>query len=95
MAVLLAIGIAAGAGDLSHPAPRTLPGGALASQIALGVQAQRGLKAPPAVDCPSAEPVRAGWSFRCTVAIGATRQTLDVTEIDSRGTLRWSPATGP
>src|SRR5579875_2331816 len=38
LAALLLIGAAVGAGDLSHPSPRTLRGADVAAQISLGVQ---------------------------------------------------------
>jgi hypothetical protein len=95
MAVLLVIGLAAGAGDLVHRPPTSLHGADLATQLALGVQAQQGGSRPPAVNCPSTEPVAKGHRFQCTVAgRDGTRQIIDVVEVDSRGSLQWHLA-GP
>ena len=91
---LLAIGGAVGAGDLSHPAPHTLSGNDVASEIALGIESAQGLRQPPSVSCPTAEPVRAGLRFTCTEAAGGggggAARPVAVTEIDNRGHLRWS-----
>jgi hypothetical protein len=85
--------VALGAGDLNHSSPKRLNGNAVAQEIALGIQAQEGSHSPPAVRCPTSEPVRQGWRFVCTrVAPGkaATAQVVEVVEIDARGHLRWS-----
>jgi hypothetical protein len=89
MAVLLAIGGAIGAGDLEHRSPSRLSGSDIAQQIALGMQAQAGRSAPPDVHCPASEPVRNGWSFVCTEVQSGGSLPIQVTEIDSRGHLRW------
>ncbi|HEX4864188.1 MAG TPA: DUF4333 domain-containing protein [Acidimicrobiales bacterium] len=92
LAALLAIGIVVGAGaDLTHPSPRTLTGRDVASQLALAIQADKGLTQPPRLKCPASEPVRAGLTFQCT-ATGVQRGPAEVvvTEIDGRGHLRWS-----
>ncbi len=94
LAALLLIGVAVGAGDLSHPAPHTLRGPDVASQISLGVQAQQNSRTAPTVDCPASEPVKQGVTFRCALSTGpggATR-VVTVTEVDGRGNLRWSLA---
>lgn len=93
LAALLGIGIFFGAGgDLTHPPPTTLSGTDVASQISLGIQAQRGLASPPAVSCPAHEPVRNGFTFLCTLQAAGTAkaESVDVVEIDGRGHLRWS-----
>ncbi|HET9077857.1 MAG TPA: DUF4333 domain-containing protein [Acidimicrobiales bacterium] len=91
LAALLLIGAAVGAGDLSHPAPRTLRGTDVAAQISLGVQAQQNDRVPPQVTCPRSEPVRAGYSFDCTLLAGHRPPvTVAVTEVDGRGRLHWS-----
>jgi hypothetical protein len=93
MTVLLAIGGAVGAGDLSHPAPKTLQGSEVAAQIADAIESLNHQGSPPDVSCPPSEPVRRGWTFNCTVAGGGSSNgTLVVVEIDDRGGLRWAPA---
>lgn len=94
LAALLAIGGAVGAGDLSHPAPRSLAGSDVASEIALGIQTAERLSQPPSVSCPPTEEVGNGLRFTCTEAAGGSRpaRTIAVTEIDGRGHLRWSVA---
>ena len=92
LGALLAIGIVVGAGaDLTHPSPHSLDGNDVASQVALGVQAEKLLEHPPEVHCPSSEPVRTGLTFHCTVtALGSDpSRVVEVTEIDGRGHLRW------
>jgi hypothetical protein len=97
LAVLTAIGVALGAGDLNHSNPKRLNGTDVAQQIALGIQAREGSHSPPDVRCPASEPVRQGWRFVCTrvasgtagTAGGAT-QSVEVTEVDNRGRVRWS-----
>jgi hypothetical protein len=89
MAVLLAIGLALGAGDLVHSTPSALAGPDVAQQIAVGMQAQEGTHTPPIVHCPAAEPVRNGWRFVCTRSQGGRLVPVQVTEIDGRGHLRW------
>ena len=88
LAALLAIGFVFGAGgDVSHPAPKTLTGGDVANQIALGIQTLGSKPSPPRVSCPAHEPVRSGVRFRCYYDGG---HPIDVVEIDARGHLRWS-----
>jgi hypothetical protein len=91
---LLVLGLVWGAGDLEHPAATSLTGPDTASLIALGIQAQQDLSRPPDVTCPAREPVRTGLTFDCKLA-GTPPRTIHVTEIDSRGEVRWSlaPAT--
>lgn len=87
LGALLVIGLVFGAGgDLTHPAPKTLSGRDVSSQLAMGIQALDSLPSPPAVTCPATEPVRAGLRFRCYYQGG---KPIDVVEIDSRGHLRW------
>lgn len=93
MTVLLAIAFAAGAGDLSHPAPRTLNGPDVAAQIATAMQASERSSGPPDVHCPASEPVRSGFTFDCTVARSHGNQQIHVTEQDGRGRLGWTLAT--
>jgi Domain of unknown function (DUF4333) len=90
LAVLVAIGLFVGAGDLNHRAPRTLDGADVASQIALALQVQQGSAGPPKVDCTGPQPVRAGWTFTCTVAGRHGPETVRVVEVDGRGSLRWA-----
>jgi hypothetical protein len=97
LAVLTAIGVALGAGDLNHGSPKRLNGIDVAQQIALGIQAREGSHRPSDVRCPPTEPVRQGWRFVCTrVASRAAEpgrgaaQSVEVTEIDDRGRVRWS-----
>jgi Domain of unknown function (DUF4333) len=92
LAVLVAIAIAVGAGDLSHPAPRTLSGSDVESQLALGIQAQRGGAQLPRVRCPTSEPVEAGHSFSCMLDAAGAPVVLNVVEVDGRGRLRWTLA---
>jgi hypothetical protein len=89
MAVLLAIGAAIGAGDLTHPAPAKLQGSTVASQIAVGIEQQGRTEAPPEVTCPPTIPVRTGWQFVCTITGPRSRQPVTVREIDNRGGLSW------
>ena len=92
LAALLAIGIVFGAGaDLTHPAPHALAGRDVANQVALGIQAEKGLARAPSLNCPSTEPIRAGLTFECTAAgLPSTPSArVVVTEIDNRGHLRW------
>jgi hypothetical protein len=89
MAVLLAIGVALGAGDLVHRSPTVLHGPDVAQQIAFGIQAQRGARTPPGVSCPAVEPVRLGYRFVCTTDLPGPGHRLEVVEIDGRGHLRW------
>ena len=92
LAALLAIGIVFGAGgDLTHPAPRTLAGRDVASQVALGIQSEKGLGQAPQLHCPASEPVRVGLTFECTAGglPSKSSATVEVTEIDNRGHLRW------
>jgi hypothetical protein len=88
MAVLVAIGVAVGAGDLAHPAPRTLAGADVASEIALGIESAQGLHQPSLVSCPATEPVRLGQRFTCRET--GSPAPIAVIEIDNRGHLRWS-----
>jgi hypothetical protein len=90
IAVLTAIGVAFGAGDLNHRSPRILHGSDVAQQIALGIQAQENLHQPPEVRCPASEPVRNGRRFICTRVGSGPAVLIHVVEIDNRGRLRWS-----
>lgn len=96
LAALLGIGLFVGAGDLQHPVPTALVGPDIASQIALGIQAQQNLARAPAVSCPAREPVHEGLRFQCTLAAGSGggSRTVYVTEVDGRGRVRWSLAPG-
>lgn len=90
LAALLAIGVFfVGAGDLQHKAATDLAGADIASQISLAIQAQENSARPPAVTCPSREPVRLGARFQCTVK-GSPDRPVYVTEVDGRGRIRWS-----
>jgi hypothetical protein len=97
LAALLLIGGAVGAGDLSHSAPKTLYGPDVASEIALGIEAQQGGTIPPEVSCPRREPVKMDWAFSCTTVLSGRSETVQVVEVDGRGHLRWqlTPPTGP
>jgi hypothetical protein len=89
MAVLLAIAVAVGAGDLDHGAPRVLQGPDMASQIALGIQTQEGADHAPDVHCPKSEPVRSGWQFECSVIQAGKRVPVNVVELNQHGQLSW------
>ena len=89
MVVLLAIGLAFGAGDLDHRSPSTLAGPEITQFLAQGVQAKEGTHTPPDVRCPDAEPVQIGRQFVCTVTEAGTTRPVHVVEIDRRGTLSW------
>ena len=89
MVALLIIAGAIGAGDLEHRSPGRLAGSDVAQQLALGMQAQAGSSALPEVHCPASEPVRNGWTFVCTEVRAGVSRPIQVTEIDSRGHLRW------
>lgn len=86
---LLGLGLFVGAGDLSHPAPRTLDGPTIAAQIALGIQTEESAAQAPTVSCPPVEPVREGLRFTCTAGSHSAR-TVYVTEVDGRGRVSWS-----
>ena len=88
---LLIIGLFVGAGDLAHPAPKSLTGTDVAYQISLGVQAQQNSAAPPAVTCPN-EPVQQGLHFTCRLqpAGGGPSRPVAVTEVDARGRVSWT-----
>lgn len=90
MVVLLAIAFAVGAGDLSHPAPRSLNGPDVADQIATAIQVSERSSSLPDVRCPASEPVRAGFTFDCSVARARGNQQIHVTEQDGRGRLGWT-----
>jgi hypothetical protein len=92
VAVLTAIGVAFGAGDLNHRRPSVLHGTDVAQQIALGIQAQEHLHRPPDVHCPATEPVSNGRRFVCTRVGAGPAVPIHVIEIDDRGRLRWSLA---
>lgn len=91
LVALLAIGLSVGAGDLAHPAPHTLAGPDVASEISLGVQAQQNAAVAPRVTCPN-EPVRQGLRFTCTLvpAGGGASRTVEATEVDARGRVSWT-----
>jgi hypothetical protein len=90
LTVLVAIAIGFGAGDLTHPSPRTLAGQDVEAELSLGIQAQQGSSSPPVVHCPGSEPVLAGHAFSCTLVTGESTEVVSVVEIDRRGRLRWS-----
>jgi hypothetical protein len=94
MAVLLAIAVGVGAGDLDHAPPKTLAGSDVASEISIAMQVQQGAASPPPVYCPGREPVRSAFSFDCTVGTGSGRHTVRVVEVDGRGHLRWQALSG-
>ncbi len=89
LVALLGIGLFVGAGDLQHRPATTISGSDIASQIALGIQAQQDLGSAVQVNCPRQEPVRQGLTFQCTLA-GHPQRTVHVTEVDDRGRVRWS-----
>jgi hypothetical protein len=89
LAVLLAIGLAFGAGDLDHGGPTTLAGPEIAQNLAGAIQASEGTPSPPTVHCPHSEPARAGLHFVCTATAAGTTRTVRVTEINGRGGLSW------
>jgi hypothetical protein len=89
LVALVAIGAAAGAGDLDHSRPSTLHGPDVAHELALGIQAQQGSRPLPDVRCPATEPVHDGWQFACRLVGRAPDRSVRVTEIDGRGHLRW------
>ncbi len=89
LVALLGIGLFVGAGDLQHRPAGTISGTDIASQIALGIQAQQNLTSPVQVNCPRQEPVRPGLTFQCTLG-GRPQGTVHVTEVDDRGRVRWS-----
>jgi hypothetical protein len=91
LAALVGLGLFVGAGDLDHGAPSRLDGTALASQIALAIQAERNSVAAPHVTCPASEPVRLNFRFDCTLS-GGRPTVVHVTEVDRRGQVRWSLA---
>jgi hypothetical protein len=90
LVALLGIGLAVGAGDLNHRAPHTLDGSDVAAQIALALQVQQGSSGPPKVDCPGPQPVRAGWTFTCTMVGRTGNEAIHVVEVDGRGNLHWT-----
>lgn len=89
LVALLAIGLFVGAGDLQHRPASTISGTDIASQIALGIQAQENLASAVQVSCPRQEPVRQGLTFQCTLG-GRPPRTVQVTEVDNRGRVRWA-----
>jgi Domain of unknown function (DUF4333) len=89
LAVLLLIAVAVGAGDLDHSAPHVLQGPDVASQIALGIQAQEETASAPNVHCPKTEPVRSGLQFQCAVWRNGKRVPVEVVELDQHGQLSW------
>lgn len=98
LAALVLIGLILGAGDLSHPADRSINGDDIAQQISQGIQVQEKAASPPEVTCPGREPVHPGLAFECTSRSANGLQVVYVTEIDDRGEIRWSltpPATSP
>lgn len=95
LVALLAIGLAAGAGDLDHAAPSVLEGSDVATQIALAVEVQQHRSSQPAVSCPSQEPVRAGLGFQCTIVLGAATYPIRVVEVDGRGRVQWQIGSVP
>jgi hypothetical protein len=90
LVALLGIGLGIGAGDLNHRSPHTLSGSDVAAQIALALQVQQRSTTPPLVSCPGSEPVRAGWTFTCTLTGRDGPERVKVAEVDGRGSLRWS-----
>ena len=94
MVALVLIALAVGGGDLDHSAPHALNGPDVASQIALGIQAEQNSTGLPSVTCPQSEPARSGVTFTCAVSGAGAHRTVYVTEIDSRGQVRWSFSRG-
>jgi Domain of unknown function (DUF4333) len=92
IAVLVAIGVAFGAGDLAHRGPNTLAGPELAQTLGQAIQAADGTASPPSVHCPDSEPARAGLQFVCMVTQGRAIRQVHVTEINGRGGLSWRMA---
>lgn len=99
LVALLAIGLFfVGAGDLAHPADRRLAGADISQQIALAIQAREATTTAPAVKCPASEPVRQGYRFECAragAAPGTASRPVYVTEVDGRGSIRWSYTPAP
>ncbi len=89
---LVGIGAALGAGDLSHPAGSHLDGRNVEEQITLALSAQGGPAHAATVTCPASEPLQQGLSFTCRVTDSSGRQSVVVTEVDSRGGVRWALA---
>lgn len=92
LVVLLAMGVALGAGDLSHPTSSKLDSSSVSQQLALAIQARDNAKSPPVVTCPAALPGRQGYRFTCKVQSrpGAAVRDIAVTEVDSRGDVTWA-----
>lgn len=91
LVALVVLGVILGAGDLAHPADRTVDGPDIAQQISQGMQALNGSGDTPDVTCPAREPVREGLRFECSVTgAGYRDQTVYVVETDNRGEVRWS-----
>ncbi|HWE57983.1 MAG TPA: DUF4333 domain-containing protein [Acidimicrobiales bacterium] len=90
MGALLVIGVLFGAGDLEHPAARSVVGPDIAGQIAAAIQTVENARTTPDVHCPAREPVQLGLQFECTQGSGATTRPIYVTETDNRGGVRWS-----
>jgi hypothetical protein len=87
--VLLAIGLALGAGDLDHRSASSLHGTDVAQQLVLAIQVQNGSRTPPNVTCPATEPIRQGFRFSCSIERNGSARVIDVEETDGRGHLRW------
>ena len=95
LAARVTIGLIFGAGDLSHPAYTSINGPDIEQQIAQAMQVEQNIGTAPEVTCPRREPVRAGLTFDCTARTPTGEQVVHVTEIDSRGEIRWSLSTPP
>ena len=93
LAVLVVLALAFGAGDLTHPAPRTLSGPDIESELALGIQTQQRWASPPTLHCPDNVPVKEGYRFECKLDAGGL-VAVDVVEVDGRGRLQWSLTPG-
>jgi len=90
LAVLVVLALAFGAGDLTHPAPRTLSGPDIESELALGIQTQQRWASPPTLHCPGTVAVKEGHRFSCTLDTAGGPIPVDVVEVDGRGRLQWS-----
>jgi len=90
LVAMLAGGAALNIGGLDHASPSRLAGSDVATFVAQGIQADRGLASPPAISCPSSEPDRAGFTFACVWHRGAQDVAIRVTETTRTGQFRFS-----
>lgn len=81
---MVGIGAVANLGALDHRGPSRLAGSDVSTFLAQGIQAERGLSAPPSVSCPANEPVRVGLRFVCRWEQGALSRPIQVTETANR-----------